>query len=271
LKKIETQPWWPKLVAKKDERSLRQLSDEFGASPAAISNALKRNKLTRKAAPSGPRKKAAPSGPQKKAAPSGPRKKAGARVAAPKRTRKAASKRAATRRAKAPSRVKTPATAKAQTRVKTPATAKAQTRVKTPATAKATTGKRARRTRRSTLSQYRNEMGKVVDRIIAEKAGVTVSAVTNYRRRHNIPAHSGRGRPRSTPRAQEPTAKTPSAAVTPKVRATVTRATQYAFRVRIGDKKIIVVAKDIADAARVAMASKKGSVSRIRLIGPALT
>ena len=55
-KKMENQAWWPKLVAQKDTKSLRELSAEFGVSPAAISNAFKRNKVKRKPARSGPKK-----------------------------------------------------------------------------------------------------------------------------------------------------------------------------------------------------------------------
>ena len=56
MKRIDKQPWWPELVELKDELSLRELSERFGASPAAIANALKRNGIKRRSAPAGPRK-----------------------------------------------------------------------------------------------------------------------------------------------------------------------------------------------------------------------
>lgn len=55
MKKLEDRPWWPELVALKDVLSLRELGERFGAAPAAISNALKRNRLDRNGAPPGPR------------------------------------------------------------------------------------------------------------------------------------------------------------------------------------------------------------------------
>ncbi len=265
MKKIESQPWWPKLVAKKDDKSLRQLSEEFGVSPAAISNAFKRNRLTRKAAPSGPRKKATKA--PKKA------------TKTPKKAARVATKRSAAKPVAKTKRAKTVRASKATKPSKAPTVRRTvRKRKTTPATkitsrTAGTAKSGARRVRQSTLSQYRNEMGKVVDRIIAEKAGVTVSAVTNYRRRHNIPAVAGRGRPRSrVPTAKAPVAKTPVAAKSParKVRKAATPSRHYAFRVRIDGEKLIVVAKDIAEAAQIAVQSGKGTVSQIRLIGPAL-
>lgn len=55
MKRLEDRDWWPELVALKDVFSLRELAERFGAAPAAIANALRRNKLDRAPAPSGPR------------------------------------------------------------------------------------------------------------------------------------------------------------------------------------------------------------------------
>lgn len=55
MKKLEDREWWPELVALKDVFSLRELAARYGAAPAAIANALRRNKLDRAPAPSGPR------------------------------------------------------------------------------------------------------------------------------------------------------------------------------------------------------------------------
>jgi len=55
MKRLEDREWWPELVALKDVYSLRELAERFGAAPAAIANALRRNKLDRAPAPSGPR------------------------------------------------------------------------------------------------------------------------------------------------------------------------------------------------------------------------
>lgn len=61
MKKLEDRPWWPELVALKDVLSLRELGERFGAAPAAISNALKRNGMDRNGAPPGPRANRDPS------------------------------------------------------------------------------------------------------------------------------------------------------------------------------------------------------------------
>jgi len=103
-------------------------------------------------------------------------------------------------------------------------------------------------------------MGKVVDREIAEKAGVTVSAVTNYRKRHNIPPATGRGRPRRTPLA------VPASRPASRRRAGV-----MAYQVVIGGETLVVVATNIVEAAQRASAAGRGDVTRIELIGPAMT
>lgn len=54
-RRLEERPWWPDLVALKDVLSLRELGARFGAAPAAIANALRRNNMDRAAAPPGPR------------------------------------------------------------------------------------------------------------------------------------------------------------------------------------------------------------------------
>ena len=124
MKRLEEQVWWVELLENKDELSLRELSERFGASPAAIANALKRNGIKRRSAPAGPRAK---------------RRSAGSAGSA---------------------------------------------------------GSAKRPGRKSVLDKFQQQMGSVVDREIAEQAGVTVSAVTNYRKRHNIKASTTRGRPR---------------------------------------------------------------------------
>ena len=43
MRKLENMKWWPELLRQKDSRTLRQLSETYGASPAAISAALRRH------------------------------------------------------------------------------------------------------------------------------------------------------------------------------------------------------------------------------------
>lgn len=57
MKKLESRPWWPELVKLKDALSLRELAARYGVAPAAISNALNRQGITRTPAPPGPRNK----------------------------------------------------------------------------------------------------------------------------------------------------------------------------------------------------------------------
>lgn len=180
MKKVELRSWWPELVELKDELSLRELSDRFGASPAAIANALKRNGIRRRAAPAGPRR----------------------------------------------------------------------------ARQKEDTPKRGPG-RPSVLDQFQDKMGTVVDREIAELAGVTVSAVTNYRKRHNIKASNERGRPRKRPE--------PSGAALRR-RATGARG----YRVVIGGEPFVVIAGDIAEAANKARQYGRGEVTQVELLGRAL-
>lgn len=178
MKKIENQRWWPELLAVKDELSLREMSERFGASAAAIANALKRNGIKRKPAPAGPRR---------------PR---------------------------------------------------------------ATRASGGRRGRQSKLDKFQDQMGKVVDREIAEKAGVTVSAVTNYRKRNNIKASGKRGRPRLRPEGGPVATRRPSGS--------------RGYKVVIGGEAFVVIASDIAEAAAAAAKSGRGEVTHIELLGRAL-
>ena len=182
MSKVEKRVWWPELLKVKDELSLRELSDRFGASPAAIANALKRNGITRTSAPAGPR--------QARKAIQAPKKGPG---------------------------------------------------------------------RPSVLEQYQDQMGKVVDREIAERAGVTVSAVTNYRKRHNIEATNERGRPRKRPGA--------SAGDIPSLRR---NSGARGYRVMIGGEPFVVIATNIAEAAQKAREYGRGEVTQIELLGRAL-
>jgi|GEM_PF-3897534 len=55
MKKLESNAWWPALVANKDSYSLRELGEMFGVSAGAINTALKRNGISRVGARPGPR------------------------------------------------------------------------------------------------------------------------------------------------------------------------------------------------------------------------
>jgi hypothetical protein len=55
MQKLENRAWWPELVQRKDDFSLRELAEIFEVSPGAIQSALKRQGLSRTSSPSGPR------------------------------------------------------------------------------------------------------------------------------------------------------------------------------------------------------------------------
>lgn len=55
MRKLESRPWWPALVERKDAFSLRELAEIFGASTGAIQSALQRQGLSRESSPTGPR------------------------------------------------------------------------------------------------------------------------------------------------------------------------------------------------------------------------
>jgi hypothetical protein len=43
MRKLENMKWWPELLRQKDSRTLRQLAETYGVSPATLSAALRRN------------------------------------------------------------------------------------------------------------------------------------------------------------------------------------------------------------------------------------
>ncbi len=122
-----------------------------------------------------------------------------------------------------------------------------------------------------------------IDRVIAEKAGVSVSAVTNYRKRHGIPsARSGGNVPAAAPapapapvaapaptpvEAPAPVAVAEEPAPAPKKAAS---GAGFGYKVTIGDQEFVVVASDIAEAARRALDAGRGEVSRIEVLGRAI-
>ncbi len=192
--RLEDRPWWPELLELKDALSLRELAARYGVSPAAISNALKRNGIARRPAPSGPR---------------------GRR---PEAVRRAAEE--ALARVGPPPRLP-------------------ETRAEA---------------HRGRLAPYRHLIGKLVDREVAELAGVSTSAVTNHRRRHGIPPAR---RPRGAAVLHVPSAG--SEGPVP----------GRAYRVSIGGRDYVIVAADILEAARLAVESGRGEVTRIEMLAAA--
>ncbi len=215
MKKLEDRPWWPELVELKDVMSLRELSERFGAAPAAISNALKRNGLKRRAAPPGPRNK-----------------------------RSDTSKRKAAKRLAEMGLEPLPTDAASQIEASGATSGTAST----PAPRGG-----------SRLSPHLHLVGKVIDREVAELAGVSVSAVTNYRRRHGIPAATRRPKGVDVAPATKAAAPASSGGLGSR-----------GFRVTIGEEDYVVVASNIVEAARIANDSGRGAVRKLELLGHAL-
>ncbi|TVQ90051.1 MAG: hypothetical protein EA397_13925 [Deltaproteobacteria bacterium] len=98
--------------------------------------------------------------------------------------------------------------------------------------------------RRSKIEDYRELLGTVPDRVVAKKAGVTLNAVSNYRRRRNIPAFD----PSEPPAAGAP--KAAAAASLSKVSASPSSGSKV-FKVnRTDGSKVYVVAGSFVEAAQ---------------------
>ncbi len=55
MNRIEMNPWWPELIQLKDTVPLRELAEKFESTPGDICAALRREGLSRKPVPSGPK------------------------------------------------------------------------------------------------------------------------------------------------------------------------------------------------------------------------
>ena len=127
------------------------------------------------------------------------------------------------------------------------------------------------RKRRSKLDPFHDQIGKVSDRLIAEKAGVSPDAVRMYRQRHKIPSVRAYNKTIATsaPNSAKPTT------VTPKRRAPSTSNSQKAFLLRLKSAKTetewVILASDIVDAAAQAESAKRGEVLALRYLGDVLS
>ncbi len=181
MRRIESYDWWPELVRLKDDLSLRELAEKFDVTPGAISAALKRTGTARKPAPPGPRSR---------------RKRT--EELPPEPGEVAAGARPGSKDAKilpfADELGKIPdadLAAKAGVSVRTVASFRARHNI---------TGysgpRRSRNPRspkRSKIDPYVDLLGTVPDRVVADRAGVSLNAVRNYRVKREIPAAGRRG------------------------------------------------------------------------------
>lgn len=159
---LEQEPWWDDLVAKKDTHSLRELAEEFGVSAGAISLALKKTNTSK--VPQG--------GSDMSDDTDTPASRPGSKdhLIEPLLDQLGQVSDAEVAR-------------KAGVSVRTVASYRARNQIGG-YKGRGAPGKKRRR--KSKIDPYYEMLGKVPDRVIAEKAGVTLNAVRNYRANRGI-------------------------------------------------------------------------------------
>lgn len=269
MRKLESHDWWPELVAEKDNLSLRELAERFGATPGAISAALKRQGISREPAPPGPRRA----------------RKRSARPAAPPVPRKAPKKSASNPLDAFRDVLGTVPDDVVADRAGVSRRTVANYRARLGIAGYA--GKRRRIHRTSSIDPYVAELGTVPDHVIAAKAGVSTNAVRAYRVRREIPSWRASKREgtevepapvaaaapvaTATTRASSKAKAAPRAKASPKaVPATSSPPVAgVAWRVRFSDGQVaVVIGTTLADAA--ACAERAGAVEAIERLGDLL-
>ena len=259
MRRLETLEFWPALLDKKDELSLRQLAGEFGVTPGAISAALKRTGVNRVPAPPGPRM-------------NGRRRTSSVRDAIknwesigegqPWSARfRPGSKDAAicAHYAKLGQVPDAEVARLAGVSIRTIASFRARHDIagyKGPRRP-SVSGKR----KRSKIDPFVHLLGQVPDRIVAEKASVSLNAVRNYRVKKGIQASGKRGRPA----ARDITA----------VETRFEQGAKHAWRVVVGSEGTvvegIVIAINLNEASEHALTRfKNGVVTQIEWVGTLL-
>lgn len=249
MRRIETYDWWPELVHRKDELSLRELAERFDVTPGAISAAFKRTGLLRKAAPPGPRHRRG-----KGEGENGDR--------LPPEPGEGTSSATTARPGSKDSRILQYVPLLGQV-PDAEVAAKANVSVRTIASFRARHGvggykgprKRGadRLPRKSRIDPFKHLVGQYPDRVVAAQAGVSLNAVRNYRMRHNVPA--GGRTPSDGPTTNGPTVVNGSGA----------------WKVVAGPPTEpfvkVVVAQSLADAAMRAQSAGLGAILSLEWIG----
>jgi transposase len=239
---LEDEPWWDDLVKKKDTHSLRDLAEEFGVSAGAISLALKRTNTSK-----------VPQGTEPVAPPSATNRPGSKDYLLEPMIDRLGSVPDAEIAKDAGVSVRTVASYRARNNIKGYTGRSAPTQ---------------RRRRKSKIDPYVDLLGKVPDRVVAEKAGVTLNAVRNYRANRGIVSarqQAKEARERAAASASEP-ASTASETPTPveTTQSTPPTATasagRYAWRVDFASREGgIVTGSNATDAA--ARAERLGVVT----------
>jgi len=255
MRRIETNDWWPELVGLKDELSLRELAEKFKVTPGAISAAFKREGITRRPAPPGPRARRKPRAsdelpPEPGEASAAPEPRPGSKDAQIEPHRHLLGK------------VPDPEVAElagvAQRTIAHYRKMRGIPGYSGPRTTKAGG-------RKSKIDAYQHLLGVEHDRVVAMKAGVTINAVRNYRTKRGIPAATGRPSA-ETPRSAVPrSSESNGAAPTPNG---VHLAAAWLGVAGEGEarQQRVVVADSITDAARQAEAAGLGHVISLEYV-----
>lgn len=259
MAQLETQDVWPEVLRLKDELTLRELAARVSSTPGAVSAALKRAGVRRSpvlggdasGADASPASRAPASG-------SGPAE----RDLLPEVRRALQNIRPGSKdtliaeHAEALGRVPDAEVARrAGVSVRTVASFRARHDIPGYRGPRRRGG--AGGQRRSRIDPYAELLGKVPDRVVAEKAGVSLNAVRNYRVKRGIPA-AGREAGQSASRA-----------------VFAAGGEQEAWKVtwEAGGKRVqgVVLAHDLSHAVALAGEADKGRVVGLELAGPVLT
>lgn len=248
MRRLETFDWWPQLVALKDELSLRELAERFGVTPGAISAALKREGVMRQPAPPGPRvhrRRRSRKGSEEDLPPEAGEGVAGARPG---------SKDAQVLEHWDLLGVVPDKEVAEQAGVSVRTVASFRARHGIPAYA----GPRRPATvsrRRSRIDPFEDLLGQVPDRVIAERAGVSLNAVRNYRVKRGIPAAGRAPRTNGTADFEQAEGK---------------QAWKVVLRANGRDLSRVVLAESLVDAASEAARNEDARVLSVTWVGQLL-
>lgn len=247
MRRIETYDWWPELVRLKDHLSLRELAEKFDVTPGAISAAFKRSGVSRKPAPPGPRARRRLGDEQLPPEPG----EVGAEEARP------GSKDARILPFRdvlgtVPDSI---VAKKAGVSVRTIASFRARNKIAGYSGPRRRGADRA--PRKSRIDPFAHLVGTVPDRVVAEKANVSVNAVRNWRIKHQV---ASIGRRSLDPAHPSSLGEGPS-----------TNGGVGAWKVIVsqgGDRVVrVVVAESLADAASRVESADLGQIVALEWIG----
>ncbi len=231
MKRLELRAWWPDLLQQKDSCSLRELGERFGVSPGAINAALKRNGIQRCPARPGPRSGTGGVSAGSKGRPT--RKVSEARLA--------------------PYEAHLGVLSDAQLAKQSGLSVATVARIRRDRQIDSAPNVGGRERGGSRIEPYQELLGALPDEDIAVLAGVTRTAVRNFRTRRSIPSMSERKR---------------SAGAKQRAPSTQNADNQLAYEIDCLDgRRGVILGQDVVEVAR--RARENGlKVRGIRLVGP---